>query len=186
MTRHLPLIALAAAAALVLVLARQNRELRVEQVALIDRATLPYAGMWVPAVNATGLDGATLRIGEPGRGGAQLLYFFTTTCQYCRASVPALKQVAARLAEPGARPVAMIGVTDETAEPTRRYAAGHALPFPVASVPERRVMGLFRSRTVPLLTVVNADGRATYTRQGLLESAAAIDSVVSAARAAAH
>lgn len=186
MTRHLPLVALAAAAALVVVLARQNRELRVEQVALIDRATLPYAGMWVPAVNATSVDGAALRIGEPGRGGAQLLYFFTTTCQYCRASVPALKQVAARLAAPGAQPVAMIGVSDEPAEPTRAYAAGHALPFPVASVPERRVMGLFRSRTVPLLTVVNADGRATYTRQGALQGAAAIDSVVSAARAAAR
>ena len=183
MTRHLPLVALAAAAALVIVLARQNRELRVEQVALIDRATLPYAGMWVPAVSATSMDGATLRIGEPGRGGAQLLYFFTTTCQYCRASIPALKQVAARVKAPG---VAMIGVTDEPAEPTRAYAAGHALPFPVASVPEQRVMGLFRSRTVPLLTVVNADGRATYTRQGVLRGAAAIDSVVSAARAAAR
>ena len=47
-------------------------------------------------------------------------------------------------------------------------------------------MGLFRARTVPLITVVNAEGRATYTRYGALRGAAAIDSVVSAARAAAR
>lgn len=180
MMRRLPLIALAAAAALVVLLARQNRALRVEHAELLDRATLPYAGMWVPSVPASALDGAALRVGEPGPGGAQLLYFFTTTCQYCRASVPALRAVAARLGAP----VTMIGVTDDPAEAARRYVREHALPFPVASVPEKRVSGLFRSRTVPLLTVVNADGRATYTRQGVLEGAAAIDSVVNAARAA--
>ncbi len=180
MTRHLPLAALAVAAALVVVLARQNRALRADQLALLDRATVAYPGMWVPAVPATATDGAALRVGEPAAGGAQVLYFFTTTCRYCKASVPALKQVAARL-DPA---IAMIGVSDEPAEDTRRYTRAHALPFPTASVPGRRVVGLFRARTVPLITVVNADGRATYTRYGALESPTAIDSVVSAARAA--
>ncbi|HEX8360754.1 MAG TPA: hypothetical protein VF613_11620, partial [Longimicrobium sp.] len=84
MSRHLPLAALAVAAALVVVLARQNRELRADQTALLDRATVAYAGMWVPAVPATGVDGGELRLGEPGPGGAQVLYFFTTTCRYCK------------------------------------------------------------------------------------------------------
>lgn len=181
MTRHLPLAALAVAAALVVVLARQNRGLRAERAELLDRATVAYAGMWVPAVPARAVGGAALRLGEPGPGEAQVLYFFTTTCRYCKASVPALKKLAARLGGP----VRMIGVSDEPAEATRRYVQAHGLPFPAASVPERRVIGLFRARTVPLITVVNAEGRATYTRYGTLESAAAIDSVVNAARAAA-
>lgn len=182
MTRHLPLAALAVAAALVAVLAGQNRSLRAEQMALLDRATVAYPGMWVPSVDATAVDGAALHLGAPARGEAQVLYFFTATCPYCAASVPALKQVAARL---DAR-VRMIGVSDEPAETTRRYAQAHGLPFPAASVPGRRVVGLFRARTVPLITVVNAEGRATYTRYGALRGAAAIDSVVSAARAAAR
>jgi cytochrome oxidase Cu insertion factor (SCO1/SenC/PrrC family) len=181
MSRHLPLAALAVAAALVVMLARQNRALRADQMALLDRATIAYAGMWVPSVPATTVDGAELRLGEPARGGAQVLYFFTTTCRYCKASVPALKKLASRLDSR----VAMIGVSDEPAEDTRRYTRAHSLPFATASVPGRRVVGLFRARTVPLITVVNADGRATYTRYGTLESDAAIDSVVSAARAAA-
>jgi len=180
MTRHLTWIALAAAAALVLVLGRQNQALRTERTALVERATGAYAGMWVPVVGTATLDGAPVRLGEPARGEAQLLYFFTTTCGYCRASAPALKQVAARLG----KPVRMIAVTAEAADTARRYAREHALPFPVASVPDRRVEGLFRARAVPLLTVVNADGRATYTRLGELAGKAAIDSVVRAAAAA--
>jgi hypothetical protein len=61
------------------------------------------------------------------------------------------------------------------------YAAEHRLRFAVIAKPEPRVAGLYRVSRVPLIEVVNEDGRMAYVRMGALESPVAIDSVVAAA-----
>jgi hypothetical protein len=49
--------------------------------------------------------------------------------------------------------------------------------------PDSRYKGLYRARTVPQLLVIQADGRVSYARRGVLADQAAIDSVLVAARA---
>jgi hypothetical protein len=54
----------------------------------------------------------------------------------------------------------------------------------VGSAPERRVQGLFHLQRVPQVRIRNDEGRVAFTRLGVVESDAAVDSVVAAARAA--
>ena len=84
-----PLVALVAALALIVVLARQleARGERVKQ--LTERLTSLQRGSWVPTVSLTTTDDSTVTVGERSDGGRQLLLVFTTTCPYCRASLPA-------------------------------------------------------------------------------------------------
>ncbi len=76
----------------------------------------------------------------------------------------------------------MYGVALDSAEAAAAYAGEHELKFPVVAKPDPRLAGLYRVSGVPLVLVVNEDGRMAYARLGVLESALAIDSVVAAAQ----
>ena len=52
-----------------------------------------HAGMYVPIYEGVSSAGDTVRLGDVAPGTRQLLYFFTTTCPYCRASVPTWKRL---------------------------------------------------------------------------------------------
>ena len=77
-------------------LIRQNRALAHANRVLLQRATQPHAGLFVPTYAATTLDGKAVTLGALGQ--RQLLIFFRTTCPYCRASTPAFNALAERLA----------------------------------------------------------------------------------------
>ena len=70
----------------------------------------------------------------------------------------------------------------DSADTARAYAAAHGLRFPVIAALAPRLVGLYRVSSVPLILVVNEQGRMTYARLGVLDSAA-VDSVVAAAEA---
>ena len=74
------------------------------------------------------------------------------------------------------------GVSLDSFEATRAYAMEHALTFPVVSLTERRARGLFRLRRVPQVLILNDEGRVAFTRLGVVESQAALDSILAAAR----
>jgi len=159
-------------------LVRQNRALAEQNRLLARRAVDPRAGLYVPALDAATLDGTHIILGEPRR--RQLLLVFNHTCPYCRASVPAWKAIAARLEDdPG---ITVYGVALDSTRVTAAYAAEHGLGFPVIAQRDPRLVGLYRVSAVPLVLVLD-DGRMAYARLGILESPAAIDSVVAAARA---
>ncbi len=159
--------------------ARQNRALAEQNRVLARRAVEPRAGLFVPAYRAATLDGSTVVLGQLGQ--RQVLVFFNTTCPYCRASTPAWNAVAERL---GDRPeITVYGIALDSTEAAKTYAAEHRLAFPVISQPDPRLVALYRVSSVPLILVLNEDGRMTYARLGALESAAAVDSVVTAAQA---
>ena len=171
----LALIGVAAAAGTYLV--RQNRTLAEENRLLARRAAEPRPGLFVPAVQAATLDGDSVVLGEPGR--CQLLFFFNHTCPYCRASVPAWNAIARRLDRAA---VELYGVALDSASVAEAYAAEQGFRFPVIAKPEPRVVALYRVSRVPLVLLLNQDGRMAYARLGVLESPAAIDSVVVATR----
>ena len=174
-------IALLLSLGLMVVLAWQNRELRQAQVELQKRAFEPYAGMWMPDVATVALDGSAVRLGTaPAR--YQVLYFFTPSCPYCRQSAPAIRALAERLAPQSAH-VQMVGVADGQAEPVRRYAAEQGFRFPIALAPDKRTLALFRANSVPLLVVVDAQGRVAYSHVGVLDVEKELEQVLAAVRA---
>lgn len=177
--RSATLVALAAAAALLVALSLENRRLRAVATDLFERSAEPHAGLVVPILDARHVEGGRLTIGAPGEGERQLLFFFTTTCPYCLASVPAVKEIAATLAADST--VALYGVALDTLPATRDYVEAHGLGFPVATA-DARAAALYRVRRVPQLTVIGPDGRVVYTRQGVLEDRLALDSVLAAVR----
>ncbi|RPE77128.1 peroxiredoxin family protein [Vulcaniibacterium tengchongense] len=173
--------ALLVATALVIALGLQVRQLRAEQRWLVERASQAYAGMYVPRVAATALDGSRHHLGQP-RARSQVLFFFTTTCPYCRASLPLVGSIARQLEAASGGTAQMLGVALDDPAAAAAYAREHALPFPVVALRDRRTAMLFRARKVPLLLVVGADGRVRYARPGVLNSREGVTGVLTAVR----
>lgn len=159
-------------------LVQRNHTLAQQNQALI-RVIEPHAGRYVPPYPVTTLSGAPVTLGALGH--RQVLIFFRTTCPYCQASTPAFNTIAERLAPDSLVPV--YGVALDSAGAARTYAAQHALRFPVIAQLNPRLVGLYRVTSVPLVLVVNEQGRLAYARPGVLQSAAAVDSVVRGAEA---
>lgn len=159
-------------------LVQQNQALAEQNRLLSRRAVEPHAGLFVPAFPAATLDGAPVTLGK--LGDRQLLIFFRTTCPYCRASTPAWKAIAERLA-PDSQ-IALYGVALDSANAARAYAGEYALRFPVIAQLTPRLVSLYRVSRVPLILVLNEQGRMAYARLGVLDTPAAVDSVVRAAR----
>ena len=179
---RIQLVLLVLAAALVVTLTLQNRSLQQRHVELQERNAWPHAGLFVPPFAAhTVRDSAPVVVGEPAPGRRQLVLLFATTCQYCRASLPAWRQLSQSLA--GDSSVGLVAVSLDSVHHTRAYAQEHDLPWPVVTFPDSRYKSLYRARTVPQLLVSQADGRVSCARRGVLADQAAIDSVLVAARA---
>ncbi len=167
------------ACALVLTLAWQLRELRQERRGLIERVNDPYVGMYVPKVALTALDGSAVVLGEP-RADYQLLYFFSTTCPHCLASLPMVKAIAAQVPAASKGRAEIIGVASASAADAGAYARAHALAFPIVANSEVRTAMLFRAHSVPLLLVIDADGRVRHARMGVIDEAADLRAVLAA------
>jgi peroxiredoxin len=171
-------VVLTVAAILVVVLASQKRDLLAHIESLTTRIRDPYVSMYVPAVTLPSVSGDSVLLGEAPPGHAQVLFVFSTTCQYCKASLPAWKQIAAQLA--AIEQVEVVGVSIDSVEATRRYVEEHGLSFPVVSFVERRLRALYRSNIVPQTLVIDADGRVQYARIGAVTETSAIDSIIQA------
>jgi hypothetical protein len=93
--------------------------------------------------------------------------------------MPAFNAIAKRLA-PDSQ-IAIHGVALDSARAAGVYVTEHGLRFPVLAELAPRLVGLYRISGVPLILVVNEQGRLAYVRLGVLQSAAAVDSAVTAA-----
>lgn len=178
----LPALALTAAAALVVVLSLKVRDLNDRYAKLFERATRPYAGMFVPTFRTSTLDGAPVTVGEAPPSGRQVLFVYTTTCPYCKTTLPAWREIAAALDTVRSIPVAVYGISLDSAEVTRRYAAENRLPFPTVRFPEDKLTAIYRAGTVPLTVVLDERGRMIHSRLGELKGRPAIDSVLAMVR----
>ncbi|HEX8696231.1 MAG TPA: TlpA disulfide reductase family protein [Longimicrobium sp.] len=172
--------ALVAAAALVVVLGKQKRDL-VSQVETLRQAIRePRPGMFMPTFNTSTLDGRPVTVGSLPAEGRQVLFVYTTTCPYCLSTIPAWKRIAS-IADTIQRPRAQVfGVSLDSVDVTRQYAERHALPYPTIRFPEDKLVAIYRAGSVPLTLVLDEHGRTIYSRLGELKGEAAIDSVISA------
>ena len=135
LARVLPLVALGVAAALLLVLALQNRTLRAQAEKLCERATEPYVGLVVPSFHALPLAGDSVTIGEAAAGELQLLFVFSTSGAETPGAVPAWSAMLEKLDASSAAEVAVYGISLEPEPETRGYVADQDLPFPVLRFP---------------------------------------------------
>lgn len=177
------IVAIIAAAVLVLVLGYQNRELRRQNLALIEQLIYPYEGMWVPATPARDTAGAPVALGNPASG-AQLLYFFNPDCRFCMASNPAVRDIAHALSRSG-KQVTLIAVSEAATAASLAYARQQQFAFPVVADMPRRVTRLFHASEVPVLMVIGTDGKVSKFHVGTLKEKEDRDALLHAALAAA-
>lgn len=184
--RALPYVALAAAAALVVVLGSQKRDLLRQNEELATRyreaVSQPVRGEFVPAFQTATLEGEPVTVGEAGPGGRQVLLVYTTTCEFCLRTLPQWKALAARLDTVRSVPVQLLGVSLDSADVTRAYQTQHALPYRTVRFPDEKTASIYKAQSVPLTVVLDEQGRTIYSRLGEIRSTAVIDSVMDAVR----
>lgn len=171
----LTLMALALTSVLLITIARDRNALADRYERARRLAMLGYPGMYVPVRGATTMAGDSIVLGDPGVGRRQLIFFLTTSCPYCRASLPAWK----RLAEDAGRlgRIDVVGVGFESTRRLSEYAGEHGLSFPMVALDDRRTAALFRAHRVPLTMIVDQAGRVLLTRVGELVLDSSVDSV---------
>jgi peroxiredoxin len=170
------------AAALVVALGMKVVTLEDQTRSLNDRLRTLQPGDYVPTFSATALSGNNLLIGEMPDSGRQVIFIFTTTCPFCEASLPVLKQLSARADTFSARPITVQGITMDGPDETRDYIARHRLDFDVVGFPAPKLARLYRVTSVPQTFVLDHDGRVLYARTGVMDNAAVADSIWQAAQ----
>ncbi len=174
--------ALLVASGLVVVLARRQVTLNRAYLELKAKAGLPYRGYALPTFRAATLAGDSATVGALADTAArQLVFVFTTTCPYCRATLP----VWAALADStraGWPSTPILGLGLDSLGKVQRYAAEHALTYPVATFPDWKTAQLARARAVPQTLVLNHWGEIVFARTGRLEPGPVLDSVYAALR----
>lgn len=163
----------------VFLLGRQNRTLKNENSALLTRLTEPHRGFIVPSFRAQSLSGDSMLIGEMNRDGRQVLFFFTTTCVYCRNSLGAISRIDSALRRDTLLRADLFAVSvDSAPSQLKRFVDSSRLSVPILRLPDTRLSVLYRIRGVPQLLVLDSAGRVTYARSGELAAPEAVDSVL--------
>ena len=173
-------VGLTVATGLVVVLALQKRQLLARIEELATRIRDPYVGMYVPSVSLPSVGGDTALIGQAHPGQVQLLFVFSTSCRYCKASLPAWKQIAREFSDDAG--VVVVGISVDSVQVTREYAEEHELEFPVVSFTGPRLRALFHTVAFPQSIVVDAEGEVQYARLGAVTEGSAIDSIIQMSR----
>ena len=165
-----PVVALLLAA-LVIMLSWQNRQLRQvneQMAAQLQQTQLDAHGL----ATGTRPELLTLRTTQQthvdiggARGVPQILYFFSTACRYCLASVPQLQQIAAARGS-----AELVGVGLPPYDQLADYAGKHALAFPIAVDDQGEVSKRYRATLTPMLMVLAADGSIVYKHVGQLDT----------------
>lgn len=171
-------LGLAVATGLVVVLARRLRSLSEAYVEIQRLSTALHTGSVVPTFWTATLGGDSITVGEAAdTASRQLLFFFTTTCPYCKATLPVWAEVADSAAKLGPGLVQVVAISLDSAAATRAYVAEHRLQYPVVLFPDWRMTRLYRAGRVPTTVVLNGEGTVLYARVGLLRERMVRDSI---------
>lgn len=169
------LIAVGALASLVIALGRGHNTLLERYDRLRKIASEAHLGMYVPATTARTIEGDSIALAAGRPEQRQLLYFLTTSCPYCRASIPAWRRLAAEA--DGLENVTVVGIVIDSAHLASAYRRAHKLRFPIVALLDRRTTALFKATRVPLTMVVDGGGRVLFARVGELVESPGVDSV---------
>ncbi len=176
--------ALTAATVLMVALALQKRDLLARVEGLTTRIRDPYVGMYVPAVTLPSVSGDSVLLGQAPHGQVQVLFVFSTSCEFCKASLPAWKRIAGKFA--GNSQVEVVGISIDSVQVTREYVEEHGLEFPVVSFTDRKLRALYRAGITPQTLIVDAEGKVSFTRIGAVTETGAVDSIIEAVPVSIH
>jgi peroxiredoxin len=171
---------LVAASGLVVQLSMQQRALVDRVSTLTGRVRDPYVGLYLPAVTVRSVTGASVRLAEVPSGNAQVLLVFSTTCRFCRASLPEWKRMFSQLG--GSSGVEILGVSVDSVEVTQQYLVEHHLEFPVVSFTDGKLTALYRSHVLPQTLVIDEQGKVQYAHLGALTETSVTDSIMRVVR----
>ncbi|MCG8468814.1 MAG: TlpA family protein disulfide reductase [Gemmatimonadetes bacterium] len=166
-------------AVLILQMIGQYDDLRTNYTTLRERLQWPHAGYAVPTFASETVDGRPIELGAR-RDGRQLVFYFSTTCEFCLASLSAWRELTAEASEHDDLDV--VGVAVDRDGPIARYRDTHGLTFPITTFPDDKLRRLYRARSVPLITLLDHDGTVLFSRIGVLDGRSGIDSVLTAMR----
>jgi peroxiredoxin len=167
-----------------IVLARRVNALSEAYTALQKRASQPYRGYVVPTVNASTIGGDSLIVGETrDSNSVQVLYVFTTTCPYCRATLPIWDAVSDSTNRLYGSRVQVVGMSLDSMRVTAKYAEANQLTYPVAFFPDWKAARHYRARVVPQTLVLNRIGEVLYAHIGQLSAGPGLDSLYTAVAA---
>jgi peroxiredoxin len=138
----------------------------------------PHVGYVVPTMHVGALNGDSLVVGELADTMArQIVYVFTTTCPYCRATLPIWGLVFDSLARLPSSNVQVVAMSLDSTNATSAYAAKHQLRYPIALFPDWKSPRFFRAHAVPQTLVLSHFGVVLYSHVGLLEKGPGLDSL---------
>lgn len=162
-------------ACIVLGLAARLKSESARHRAIVQRVTRPADGMWVPNLTLPTIRSDSVRIGGWAIHRPQVLFFFTTTCPYCRSSIPAaavLDSVARTMG------VEMVGVSLDEPALTSTYVSEHGISFKVGLMNAPGDKLAYRAFDVPLFLILSDSGRAIRARVGVVENGIVLDSLL--------
>ena len=119
-----------------------------------------------PDFALTDVDGRTWRL-DDYRGRVLIINFWATWCPPCRAEMPSMQRVQARLARDGIALVA-ISVGDD-ARAIRAFLAEVPVTFPLPMDPDSRIAQRYPMIGLPTTFVVDRAGRLVYSLTGQQE-----------------
>jgi peroxiredoxin len=167
---------------LVLALSYRNHSLRAEFIDHRRSDMRAERGDFIPTFTTRATDGQILTVAHNEDSTArQVVFVLTSTCPYCRQTLPSWGRITTRLRATGARPVSVIALTSDSLAEAKRFASAQQFAFPVVPFPERKLVTLSHARVVPQTLILNAEGRVIFSRRGVIATRAAEDSIVDAA-----
>lgn len=178
----LPYLGLIIAAAAIIYLSLQLRELTEERNRLAERLRWPHAGSAVPTATVVSLEGDSLEIGRTAGRHHQLLYLFSPGCPHCRSSYPAVRQLFRKVQ--GDHPnVWGYALSAAPRDSLQAYRTQRPLSVPSAPFDSPKLAELYGGTHVPLLMLLDNRGYILYSRLGAL-SEPSVDTVLAVVRRA--
>ena len=109
---------------------------------------------------------------------------FSTSCEFCKVTLPAWKRIAGTFA--GNSQVKVVGISVDGVQVSREYVDEHGLEFPVVSFTDRKLRALYRAGITPQTLIVDAEGKVSFARIGAVTETGAVDSIIEAVPVSIH
>jgi peroxiredoxin len=176
----IPWVMLAISGGMIIMLGMKHRALKNDFVEHRRAETRLQRGEYVPVFSGPSVTGQSVTVGEAASGN-QVLILATSTCPFCRETLPYWRQMTARLSSSrGARATAVIALTTDSMHTAKVYSKTNQLPFPLVPFPSPRHASLYKGFVVPQTVVVDSVGRVVFARHGVIRTTQAIDSIIAA------
>lgn len=169
-------LALLVTSALLLLLVRREADFDEEYRRLLELTDGPLQGRWYPIVVGLTLQGDSVCIGNGGDT-PQFVFFFTGSCPSCAEALRAWSPIVDSLQRVGRIRALGIALDADSAGVAEFLESGGA-SMPIVQLSHPRWRDLFRVRTVPMMVILDQDGRVRASRGGSPSEALVRDSIL--------